>query len=56
MTGEAWHTLLRARAIESCCYILPLQAGKHERRECYGHSLIVDPWGVAAEGASSPGS
>src|SRR3954469_12339291 len=58
-TGEAhWHTLLRARAIENGCYIFAAaQAGKHERgRECYGHSLIVDPWGVVlAEGGVEPG-
>jgi deaminated glutathione amidase len=56
-TGEAhWHTLLRARAIENGCYILAAaQAGKHESgRETYGHSLIVDPWGVVlAEGGST---
>jgi deaminated glutathione amidase len=55
-TGEAhWHTLLRARAIENGCYIFAAaQAGKHESgRETYGHSLIVDPWGVVlAEGGS----
>jgi predicted amidohydrolase len=58
-TGEAhWHTLLRARAIENGCYIFAAaQAGKHESgRETYGHSLIVDPWGVAlAEGGVEPG-
>jgi predicted amidohydrolase len=56
-TGEAhWHTLLRARAIENGCYIFAAaQAGKHESgRETYGHSLIVDPWGVVlAEGGST---
>ncbi|MEA2892738.1 MAG: deaminated glutathione amidase [Bradyrhizobium sp.] len=58
-TGEAhWHTLLRARAIENGCYIFAAaQAGKHESgRETYGHSLIVDPWGVVlAEGGVEPG-
>src|SRR3982074_2184989 len=58
-TGEAhWHTLRRARAIENGCYIFAAaQAGKHESgRECYGHSLIVDPWGVVlAEGGVEPG-
>jgi deaminated glutathione amidase len=56
-TGEAhWHTLLRARAIENGCYIFAAaQAGKHESgRETYGHSLIIDPWGVVlAEGGST---
>ncbi len=52
-TGAAhWYTLLRARAIESQCYILaPAQHGQHnERRRSYGHSLVIDPWGeVIAE-------
>jgi deaminated glutathione amidase len=53
-TGEAhWHTLLRARAIENGCFVFAAaQAGLHEnKRETYGHSLIIDPWGVVlAEG------
>ena len=47
-TGQAhWHTLLRARAIETGCFVLaPAQWGDHaESRKTYGHSLIVDPWG-----------
>ena len=47
-TGEAhWHILLRARAIETGCFIIaPAQTGQHaEGRETYGHSLIVGPWG-----------
>jgi len=58
-TGEAhWHTLLRARAIENGCFVFSAaQAGLHEnKRETYGHSLIVDPWGVVlAEGGVEPG-
>jgi deaminated glutathione amidase len=58
-TGEAhWHVLMRARAIETGCYIFAAaQGGKHENgRETYGHSLIVDPWGVIlAEGGTEPG-
>ena len=47
-TGAAhWHALLRARAIESQCYVFaPAQYGNHHgRRHSYGHSLVVDPWG-----------
>ncbi len=47
-TGTAhWHVLMRARAIENGCFVLaPAQWGEHaERRQTYGHSLIVDPWG-----------
>ena len=58
-TGEAhWHTLLRARAIETGCFVFAAaQAGLHEnKRETYGHSLIVGPWGeVLAEGGVEPG-
>lgn len=48
-TGEAhWELLLRARAVETQCYVLAAaQAGVHnERRESYGDALIVDPWGT----------
>jgi len=48
-TGEAhWHVLQRARAIENGAYVVSAaQGGRHEDgRETYGHSLIVDPWGV----------
>ena len=52
-TGRAhWEVLLRARAIESQCYVMaPAQAGLHkshagnEQRETYGHTLAVSPWG-----------
>ncbi|MDE2065832.1 MAG: carbon-nitrogen hydrolase family protein [Bradyrhizobium sp.] len=58
-TGEAhWHTLLRARAIENGCFVFAAaQAGLHEnKRETYGHSLIVAPWGeILAEGGVEPG-
>lgn len=58
-TGKAhWHTLVRARAIETGCYVLaPNQCGHHcDKRYSYGHSLIVDPWGqVLADGGAEPG-
>lgn len=47
-TGRAhWHVLLRARAIETGCYVFaPAQCGTHaNNRETYGHALIVSPWG-----------
>lgn len=45
---DHWHVLLRARAIENQCFVLAAaQQGKHgPTRMTYGHSLIVDPWGV----------
>ncbi len=58
-TGEAhWHALLRARAIENGCFVFAAaQAGTHEnKRETFGHSLIVAPWGeILAEGGVEPG-
>jgi len=50
-TGEAhWETLLRARAIETGCWILaPAQAGLHEAgRRTWGRSTVVGPWGEVA--------
>ncbi|MDQ4419130.1 carbon-nitrogen hydrolase family protein [Sphingobium sp. DEHP117] len=47
-TGKAhWETLLRARAIESACFVIAAaQVGHHEDgRDTYGHSMVVDPWG-----------
>ena len=53
VTGEAhWEVLVRARAIETQCYLLAAaQGGTHPGpRATYGHSAIVDPWGrVLAE-------
>ena len=50
-TGEAhWETLLRARAIETGCYVLaPAQGGVHaDGRGTWGRSLVVTPWGEVA--------
>jgi predicted amidohydrolase len=47
-TGEAhWEVLLRARAIETGCYVIAAaQAGRHQNgRSTWGHSMIIDPWG-----------
>jgi predicted amidohydrolase len=58
-TGEAhWHVLLRARAIETGCFVFaPAQCGEHaEGRKTFGHSLIISPWGeVLADGGETPG-
>ena len=58
-TGEAhWHVLLRARAIETGCFVFaPAQTGEHAGgRKTYGHSLIVGPWGaVIADAGTEPG-
>jgi len=52
VTGAAhWETLLRARAIETGCFVLaPAQTGTHpatrgQGRRTYGHSLVISPWG-----------
>jgi len=48
-TGLAhWEVLVRARAIENQCYVIAAaQVGVHPvSRECFGNSMIVDPWGT----------
>ena len=48
-TGRAhWEILVRARAIENQVFMIAAgQIGRHPPdHESYGHSLIVDPWGV----------
>lgn len=65
-TGLAhWHVLLRARAIETGCFVLaPAQCGTHiahldpdlPPRRSFGHSVIVDPDGaVLADGGDVAG-
>lgn len=59
-TGEAhWEVLLRARAIETGCFILaPAQGGDHEDgRRTWGRSMIVGPWGevIAVLDHDAPG-
>lgn len=58
VTGAAhWQVLLRARAIETQCYLLAAnQGGIHPGgRATFGHSTIVDPWGLLmAEHAQGP--
>ena len=59
-TGEAhWEVLLRARAIETGCWVLaPAQGGVHEDgRGTWGRSMVVDPWGsvVAKLNHDEPG-
>jgi nitrilase len=51
-TGQAhWELLLRARAVENQCYVLAAaQGGVHPNgRRTWGHSMIVDPWGVVLD-------
>lgn len=63
VTGAAhWESLLRARAIETGCYVLaPAQTGTHaasrgKSRETHGHTLAVGPWGdVIADAGTAPG-
>jgi predicted amidohydrolase len=63
ITGAAhWETLLRARAIETGCFVLaPAQTGFHPEtkgkgRKTHGHSLAVAPWGeVLADAGTEPG-
>ncbi len=55
---DHWEPLVRARAIENGCFIVAAgQTGEHPRdRWCWGHSLIVDPWGdILADAGTEPG-
>lgn len=57
-TGEAhWQLLCRARAVENQCYLIaPNQGGVHANgRKTYGHSMIVDPWGLVLVEAKQGG-
>lgn len=63
VTGKAhWETLLRARAIETGCFVIaPAQTGDHKvstgkPRQTHGHSLVVAPWGeVMLDAGTEPG-
>ncbi|MFU8865777.1 MAG: carbon-nitrogen hydrolase family protein [Rhodobacterales bacterium] len=63
VTGAAhWEPLLRARAIETGCYVLaPAQTGLHPSttggtRRTYGHSMVISPWGeVLSDAGTEPG-
>ncbi|KAM7377161.1 hypothetical protein PAMA_013780 [Pampus argenteus] len=59
-TGTAhWEVLLRARAIETQCFVLAAAqvSRHHEKRSSYGHALAVDPWGEVLGdcGGENPG-
>ncbi|HVZ47097.1 MAG TPA: carbon-nitrogen hydrolase family protein [Ramlibacter sp.] len=59
VTGEAhWELLLRSRAVENLAYVIaPAQGGEHENgRRTWGHSMIVDPWGVVLARRDEPGA
>ena len=63
VTGAAhWEPLLRARAIETGCFVLAAaQTGLHpsstgETRRTYGHSMAISPWGqVLVDAGVDPG-
>jgi predicted amidohydrolase len=53
---DHWEPLLRARAVETQCYVLaPAQHGDHDDaglKASWGHAMIVDPWGLPVATAS----
>ena len=63
VTGAAhWEPLLRARAIETGCFVLaPAQTGLHPSstgatRRTHGHSMAIAPWGeILADAGLEPG-
>jgi deaminated glutathione amidase len=57
---DHWEPLLRARAIETQCWLIaPAQHGRHDDRglsHTWGHAMIVDPWGLpVATAPDGPG-
>ncbi len=58
-TGKMhWHVLLRARAIETGCFVIaPAQCGQHDgQRQTFGHSMIIGPSGqIIVEAGEEPG-
>lgn len=57
--GAHWESLLRARAIETQCFVVAAaQAGQHNtdgnKRRSYGHSIVVDPWGTVIARMDDP--
>lgn len=52
---DHWEPLARARAIETQTYFLATaQIGMHAqgKKACWGHSMIIDPWGAVVAQAS----
>ena len=55
---DHWEPLLRARAIENGAYVIaPAQCGVPPAgNAAYGHSMVVDPWGIiVARASDGPG-
>jgi predicted amidohydrolase len=55
---DHWTPLLQARAIESQSWVIAAgQWGQHPGgRRCYGHSMVIDPWGaIVAQSPDRPG-
>ncbi len=51
-----WHLLMRARAVDTQCFVLACSSARPEDGEgypSYGHSLVVDPWGTVVAEAGS---
>ncbi len=59
VTGkEHWHVLNRARAIENISFVVsPCSIGQIKGGgQCYGHSLIINPWGkILKDGGNKRG-
>jgi predicted amidohydrolase len=53
---DHWEPLMRARAIETQCYVMaPAQHGDHDDaglKASWGHAMILDPWGLPIATAS----
>ncbi|WJG21902.1 carbon-nitrogen hydrolase family protein [Vibrio furnissii] len=57
VTGRAhWEILLRARAIETQCWVVAVGQGGHHvcGRETWGHSMVISPWGDIVASLEQP--
>ncbi len=57
VTGRAhWEVLLRARAIETQCWVVAVGQGGHHvcGRETWGHSMVISPWGDIVASLEQP--
>lgn len=53
---NAWHILLRARAIENQCYVIGAnRVGRDPYCQYTGHSVIIDPKGFTVSGGATEG-
>jgi predicted amidohydrolase len=56
ITGPAhWHVTFRTRALENQIFVAAASPARNNRSQykAYGHSMLIDPWGVILEEAGT---